>query len=152
MFLVNLLLNLPVVPLPGTSSLGQLIVIRQAASSSTPWLIGLAGGLGMGLGEIPPYYLGSLGRDLSHKTEAPSIFGLDKVIKRIGDWVTSLMERWDIFVVFILALIPNPFLEVSALSAGATDIPLRRFVPALVAGKIGRGLVLVAIGRPLGLW
>ena len=150
-FVVNLLLNLPVVPLPGTSSLGQLIVLRQAAPSSHPWLIGLAGGLGMGLGEIPPYFLGSLGRDLSRKQDAPKFLGLDKVIQKVTSGIGSLMERWDIAVVFVLAVIPNPLLEVAAVSAGAAKIPMKRFVPALVAGKIGRGLLLVAIGAPLGL-
>jgi len=100
----------------------------------------------MGLGEIPPYFLGSLGRNLSARTEPPRLLGLNQLLRRIGGWIQTAMDRWDIFVVFGLAVIPNPLLEVSAISAGATEVPLKRFVPALVLGKLVRGLLLIFIG------
>src|SRR5207237_9047096 len=61
-FVINFLLTAHIVPVPGISALGQAVIIRQAAHRELPWLIGIARGLGMGIVEVVPDFVGHLGR------------------------------------------------------------------------------------------
>ncbi|MGH7623246.1 MAG: hypothetical protein ACREMU_12965, partial [Gemmatimonadaceae bacterium] len=58
-FLINLLSTSTLfIPVPGLTATAQALIIREGKHSSFPWLVGLTGGLGMGLGEITLYYAG----------------------------------------------------------------------------------------------
>ncbi|MGH7622651.1 MAG: VTT domain-containing protein [Gemmatimonadaceae bacterium] len=142
-FLVNFLANVPVVPIPGLSPLGQAVILRQAAASSTPWLVGIAGGLGMGLGETPVYYTGIAGERAAHGTRVPGPAWFRRWVLWAGRLIQHLMRRWGMPTIFVLSAIPNPIFEVAGLTAGTTRLGFRRYVVAAVAGKIVRGLILV---------
>jgi membrane protein DedA with SNARE-associated domain len=142
-FLVNFLANFPVVPIPGLSPLGQAVIIRQAAASSTPWLIGVAGGLGMGLGETPVYYTGIAGQRAAHGKRVPGPLWFRRAVGWGGRLIDHLMRRWGTITIFVLSAIPNPIFEVAGLTAGTTRMGFRRYIVPAVAGKIIRGLILV---------
>ena len=151
-FVVNFLVQLPVIPIPGASSLGQALIVTQASHSPSPWILGLAGGLGMGLGEIPPYFLGSIGTSVVDDDPDEKEGRIRRWLDEIAGWIEKFMQRWAIPTIFVMSAIPNPFLEITSVSAGAVGVPFRKFVPALVAGKVVRGLLLSLIGRQLSLF
>jgi membrane protein DedA with SNARE-associated domain len=142
-FVVNFLANFPVIPIPGLSPLGQAVIIRQAAASSTPWLIGVAGGLGMGFGETPVYYTGIAGQRAAHGRRVPGPVWFRRSVAWIGRLIDHLMRRWGTITIFVLSAIPNPIFEVAGLTAGTTRMGFRRYIIPAVAGKIVRGLLLV---------
>lgn len=148
-FVINWLLNLSIIPIPGASSLGQAVIIRRAEASSVPWLIGLAGGLGMGLGEIPPYFLGYFGVQSAQGRDIPGPSWVEKPVRWVIDGINTLMKRWGVPTVFLLSAIPNPVLEVAAVSAGAARMGFWKFLIPEVAGKLVRGMLLVYLGSKI---
>lgn len=149
-FVVNFLLTAHVAPVPGVSALGQAVVVRQAAARGMPWLVGLAGGLGMGLGEVVPYYVGALGGDVSavYEEKLPDV--VTRWAERIARPIAWLMRHYAEVTLFVLSAAPNPFYEIAGLSAGATRLPFRRFIVPTVAGKIVRGMLLAYVGTRFG--
>ncbi|HEX5368123.1 MAG TPA: VTT domain-containing protein [Dehalococcoidia bacterium] len=146
-FLVNFLVTLHVIPVPGVSALGQAVIVRQAASTTWPrWAVGLAGGLGMGLGELSPFYIGRLGSEVASEHEMKAPGPLQPAAEWLTRTVTQLMRRWSWPLLFLLSAVPNPFFEVAGLSAGSTRLSLWRFLPPTVLGKLLRGLILVYVG------
>jgi membrane protein DedA with SNARE-associated domain len=145
-FAVNLLANIPMVPVPGLSALGQAVILRQANARAFPSLVGVAGGLGMGLGETPVYYTGA-GARAAHGTHVPGPAWFRRCAGWIVRLITHLMERWGMPTIFVLSAIPNPVFEIAGLSAGSTRMGFRRYLIAGVSGKIVRGLILVYLAR-----
>jgi membrane protein DedA with SNARE-associated domain len=56
------------------------------------------------------------------------------------------MGRHGTVTLFTLSAIPNPACEFAGITAGAIQFDFRRFMVAVTAGKIVRGLILAAIG------
>jgi membrane protein DedA with SNARE-associated domain len=63
--------------------------------------------------------------------------------------VDRMMHRWGTLTLFVLAAIPDPFFEVAAVAAGSVQMPLRRFMSAVFAGCLVRGLTLAYLGTRL---
>jgi membrane protein DedA with SNARE-associated domain len=149
-FVVNFLLTAHVAPVPGVSALGQAVIIRQASARELPWLVGIAGGLGMGLAEVVPYFVGGLGSDVSdvYEEKLPDI--VTRWAERIARPIAWMMRHFAEVTLFVLSAVPNPFYEVAGLSAGATRVHFLRFIIPTVAGKLVRGLLLAYIGARLG--
>lgn len=142
-FLVNFLANFPVVPIPGLSPLGQAVILTQAARSATPWLVGVAGGLGMGLGETSVYYTGIAGERAAQGKRLPGPPWFRHAATWTGRLIAHLMQRWGTATIFVLSAVPNPIFEVAGLTAGTTRMGFRRYIIPAVLGKIVRGLILV---------
>ena len=73
-FLINLLSTSTLfIPVPGLTATAQALIIREGKHAQFPWLVGITGGLGMGLGEITLYYAGYLGAELvkGHEMHGP---------------------------------------------------------------------------------
>ena len=146
-FVINFLVTLHVVPVPGVSALGQAVIVRQASSTVWPrWAIGLTGGLGMGLGELSPFYIGRLGSQVASNRELKAPGPLRPAAEWLTRTVSRLMERWAWALLFVLSAVPNPFFEVAGLSAGSTRLSLWQFLPPTLLGKLLRGLILVYAG------
>ncbi len=47
---------------------------------------------------------------------------------------------------FVMAFAPSPVFDVAGLAAGAARVPIRIFFPAILLGKIGRGIAMGAAG------
>lgn len=97
-----------------------------------PFLIGLAGGIGAGLGEMTGYIVGTGGRQVLSE----------------GRWFRkfkSLAERRFGLALFVFAVVPAPF-DFAGIAAGAAGYPMWRFLAIVIAGKILKvtGLALAA--------
>lgn len=127
-FLVGLLSNATIIlPIPG------LAVSSALGGVFNPWLVGIVAGLGQALGELSGYLLGYSGQTLVANRP---IYG------RIQGW----MRRWGVWVIFALAVIPNPVFDVGGMIAGALRFPLWKFLGSCAAGKIIKNIVFALAG------
>lgn len=132
LFVINVVSSATLIlPLPG------LVLTPLAATVADPLLVGLIAGSGQTLGELTGYLAGYSGR---------KALGMDARTQRM----TGLMRRWGAAILFVLALIPNPFFDVAGIIAGATRMPLRLYLLAAGSGKILRNIAL-AYGVTLGI-
>lgn len=86
-------------------------------------MIGLAGGVGSALGEFTGFLAGRAG----HCTISDS---------RAGKAVDRLMKRWGGIAVFSVAAVPNPFVDVMGIAAGAGGMSARRFFGVICPAKV----------------
>jgi membrane protein YqaA with SNARE-associated domain len=116
-FLISFLANATVfLPAPGVA------VVFMMGAVFNPLMVGLVAGVGASLGELTGYLAGYSGQGLVENTAA---------FARISPWVA----RWGALAVFVFALVPNPFFDAVGIAAGMLKMPLRKFLPALLAGK-----------------
>lgn len=137
------------VPVPGLTAAAQALIIKEAADARLPWLVGVAGGLGMAIGEITAYYGGLLGAEMMRGRDLPGPRRFHATIERVVRGINWLMQRWGMATLFVLSAVPNPFFEVAGLTAGSVRMPFRRFMGAVTAGKIVRGILLAYLGTRL---
>lgn len=127
-FLVGLLSNATIIlPIPG------LAVSSVLGGVFNPWLVGIVAGIGQALGELSGYLLGYSGQTLV--SDRP-------IYDRIGGW----MRRWGVWVIFVLAVIPNPVFDVGGMIAGALRFPVWKFLSSCAAGKIIKNIVFALAG------
>ncbi len=137
------------VPVPGLTAAAQALIIDQGDKARFPWLIGAAGGLGMALGEITAYYGGYLGAEMMRGRDLPGPKQFHGTIQRVVRTIDWLMNRWGMATLFVLSALPNPLFEIAGLTAGSVRMPFRRFLGAVTAGKIVRGILLAYLGTRL---
>lgn len=127
-FLIMLVGNATVIlPVPG------LVYVIAMSSTLNPWLLGLAAGPGAALGELTGYLAGYGGvTPLEHT----------RLYQRFDRW----MDRVGPLVIFVLAIIPNPFFDMAGLLAGASHMPWWQFLLAATLGKIVQSTVLAWAG------
>ncbi len=127
-FLVGLLSNATIIlPIPG------LAVSSVMGGVFNPWVVGVVAGLGQALGELSGYLLGYSGQTLVAN-------------RPIYDRVQGWMRRWGVWVIFALAVIPNPVFDVGGMIAGALRFPLWKFLSSCAAGKIIKNIVFALAG------
>ncbi len=95
--------------------------------------VGLIAGSGESLGEFTGYAAGYGGR---------VVFENRPEYKRVHRW----MERHGTATMFGLSIFPNPLFDLAGVAAGAVRMPIRRFFPAVLSGKIIKDTYLAAIG------
>ncbi|MGA2368106.1 MAG: VTT domain-containing protein [Dehalococcoidia bacterium] len=132
-FLVALVVNLSLIPLPFAVSL-----MVAAAAIWNPILVALAGSLGASLGEMSYYYLGFL----SKKVAIP-----DDIIgyKTVKTWV----DKYGMWAIAFLSFQPVIPIEIGGLVAGLTKFPLFKFLVALWIGKFPKYIILIYLGSAL---
>lgn len=109
-FLITFLAYATVIlPAPG------IAVVFTWGSVFHPIGIAIAASAGAALGEITGYLAGFSGQAVIEKTT-------------VYDRVTTFMEKNGGLTIMILALIPNPFFDLAGVAAGATKIPLPKFL------------------------
>jgi membrane protein YqaA with SNARE-associated domain len=116
-FLVSLLGNATII-LPAPS----LALVFAMGSALPPMFVGLAAGAGEALGELTGYAAGFSGR---------AVIEDRKTFLRLEAW----MKRAGGITIFVLSLIPNPFVDLAGMAAGALRYPLWRFLLACWLGK-----------------
>ncbi len=128
LFLVNLIGNATLfLPAP------MLVVVFAAGSSFLPPLVGLAAGSGAALGELTGYLAGFSGGAIV-EDQAQYV--------RMQGW----MQRWGVWVIFILSLVPNPLFDLAGITAGALRVPVWRFLLACWAGKVLKMTIVAYMG------
>ncbi len=127
-FVISALTNATLIlPLPG------LAVTTLAGGMFNPWLVGVVAGLGQAVGELTGYLAGYSGQTLA--ADLPHYDRLARWMRRFGPWV-----------IFLLALIPNPLFDVAGIVAGSTRTPALYFFLPCAAGKILKNLIAAWAG------
>lgn len=127
-FVISALTNATLIlPLPG------LAVTTLAGGMFNPWIVGAVAGLGQAVGELSGYLAGYSGQTLA--ADLPRYEQLARWMRRYGPWV-----------IFVLALIPNPVFDVAGIIAGSTRMPLLAFLLPCAAGKILKNLIAAWAG------
>lgn len=123
-----------ILPTPAAATVvGGGAVLNSFLGIPTFVLVGIVAGFGEAIGEFTGYAAGYGGRVMIE--ERPQY----QIIKR---W----MERHGVITMFVLAAIPNPFIDIAGAAAGAVRMPLGRFFLAVLAGKIIKDMLIAAVG------
>jgi uncharacterized membrane protein YdjX (TVP38/TMEM64 family) len=128
-FIISIILNATVI-IPVSN---MTIITGLGAILPLPWLVGLVGGLGAGIGEMTGYVVGRSGRDLLAK---------NKMYTRVERWV----KRWGWIAVFILSIFPFVF-DIVGIIAGATRMPVWKFIVACWLGRTISYVVMAYFGK-----
>lgn len=127
-FLVGLVSNATLIfPVPG------LAVSSVLGSVFNPWLIGLVAGIGQALGELTGYMAGYSGQ--TWLEDRPRY-------ERLVRW----MQKYGVFTVFLLALLPNPLFDVAGIVAGALRMGVWRFLLSCALGKVIKNIAFAIAG------
>jgi len=123
-FIISIILNATII-IPVSN---MTVIALLGATLPMPWLVGVLGGLGGGIGEMAGYVAGRSGRALLAK---------NKIYKRVEGWVM----KWGWITVFILSITPLVF-DVVGIAAGAMRMPVWKF---FVATWLGRTIFYIAV-------
>jgi membrane protein YqaA with SNARE-associated domain len=134
------------IPVPGLTAAGQALIVSEAPRLGA-WQVGVIGGLGMALGEITAYVAGALGREVAQGREVGGPTWFRNALSKTARAINWLMLRYGMITLFALSAVPNPIFEIAGLTAGAVRMNFWRFLGAVTAGKILRGLALAYIGE-----
>jgi len=128
LFLFSLLTNASVIiPVPG------LVLPYMLGAVFNPWGVALAAGSGAALGELTGYLAGWSGKFVIEDTRRYA---------QIREW----MARYGGLVIFVLAYLPLPLMDLAGIAAGATRMPIARFLFWCLLGKILKMLTVAALG------
>jgi uncharacterized membrane protein YdjX (TVP38/TMEM64 family) len=132
-FLVALMSSATVlVPGPG------LMITTAMGAVFNPFWVAIAAGLGAGLGEITGYLVGFSGRELVNKTFWH---------ERVDGWI----KKYGLWVILVMAIIPNPVFDLVGYSAGVSKLPLWKFLLAACCGNILK-MMFFSFGGAGVLW
>jgi len=127
-FLVTLLATAAIVlPVP------YLALIVVAGSFLNPYAVALVAGVAAALGELTGYLVGYTGRSLVPQNRWYRL--LERSVRRFGGPV-----------IFVAAVVPNPFFDAVGIVAGATRLPVWLFLLACFLGKTIRFVLLALLG------
>jgi len=127
-FLMSMISNATIIfPLPG------LLAPVLGGAVFSPLIVGLVSGAGQAVGELSGYMVGYYGHEFVDQ---------HKIYKRIEKW----MRRWGSLFIFIFAAIPNFLFDLGGIAAGATGMPVWRFLLAVFLGKTARAILLAYLG------
>lgn len=130
-FAVSLVANLTVMaPVPIA-----VTVMITVATKWNPALAGVAAALGGTIGELGGYFAGYTGRKFAVKNDLLPYNRIEQWINHYGAWAIVLLAFQPII----------PF-DVGGLIAGAAKMPMRKFLPALFAGKLPKFVLLAYAG------
>jgi len=107
-----------------------------AAKFCDPVLVALVASVGGALGEMSGYYAGYLGKRIIHLENTP---GYEKLVV----W----MKKYGALGIFLLSLQPILPFDVAGLLAGASKLPLWKFLLPCWAGKFPKYLVVCFLGE-----
>ncbi len=127
-FVVSVILNATVI-IPVSN---MTIILALGATLPMPWVVGLAGGLGAGIGEMTGYIAGRSGRGLLSK---------NNMYNRVEGWVKK--RGW--IAIFLLSAFPFVF-DVVGIIAGALRMPVWRFFLAAWLGRTASYIVVAYLG------
>lgn len=128
LFLLNVLASATLIlPAPG------LALAFAAGGSLSPMLVGLAVGAGSTVGELTGYLAGFSGRGSIES---------DPRYERVRGW----MERYGLWIILLLAVVPNPLFDIAGITAGIMRIPVWKFLAVAGLGKVIKATLVAAVG------
>lgn len=102
-------------------------------------LVGVVAGVGEALGETTGYLAGFGGAAVIENRQ---------VYRRLQYW----MEHHGMLTIFILSVIPNPFIDLAGISAGASRYSFLKFLFSCWMGKTIKTLVFAWAGAHSITW
>jgi membrane protein DedA with SNARE-associated domain len=122
------------IPIPGSGlTVAAGAVMEPLGGIPVPIAVGVTAGTAESIGEFTGYYAGLNGGRLMEG-------------RKLYDTVRVWLGKSPFATMFVMAFMPSPVFDVAGLAAGAARIPVRIFYPAILLGKIGRGIVMAAAG------
>ncbi len=123
-----------ILPIPG----GGLTIAAGAIMDPlwgipVPIAVGVTAGSAESLGEFTGYWAGVNGGKLMEG-------------RRLYEMVRRWIRKAPFPTMFVMAFTPSPVFDVAGIAAGAARVPIRIFFPAILLGKIGRGIAMAAVG------
>lgn len=135
LFLITFLGNATVIiPVPVLAPLNILL----GGILPSPLLVGLVVGLSSSLGELSGYLLGYSGSGIVKSS---------KIYLKVEDKV----KKYGLWMIFFLALIPNPLFDIAGLASGAIGIKWWKFLIVTILGKTIRAIVFAYLGYYSGI-
>jgi uncharacterized membrane protein YdjX (TVP38/TMEM64 family) len=132
-FIVNVLAGATVIVyVPGLP-----VVFALGGILDYPFLVGIAAGLGEGLGAFTTYGAGRGGHGLLSEKQRNN-----KHLVRVQDWMT----RRGALTVFLASAVPNPVFALVGATAGVMRMPPWKFYRACAAGKSVKGIYIAYLG------
>ena len=128
LFLLSILGNATII-FPAPVALIALV----AGAVFNPLLSGIIISLGAAIGELTGYMAGYGGEHILKD---------DIKIQKVKKW----MDKYGLWALFVFAAIPNPLFDVAGIIAGATGIPVYKYLLVVWAGKFIKFAVLAYIG------
>lgn len=116
-----------ILPVPG------LIFVFSLGGTLNPLWVGLAGGAGAAIGEFTGYLAGFGGS---------AVIDNSALYHRFEGW----MEKYGLWVIFALAVVPNPLFDMAGIVAGASRVKPHAFFIATLAGKTIQSLLIAFAG------
>ncbi len=116
-----------ILPMPG------LVLPYVLGGVLNPWGVALAAGSGAALGELTGYLAGWSGKAFIEDD-------------RRYDQVRAWMQRYGAGTIFVLAYLPLPLMDLAGIVAGATRMPLSRFLFWCWLGKVLKMLTVAFLG------
>jgi membrane protein YqaA with SNARE-associated domain len=138
-FVITLACNASVLVPVTYPHLAVMIPVAKMMTEVSPWgfvFVALVASVAGALGEITGYYAGYLGKRIVHLENTPGYERLTNWMKKYGPWG-----------IFIIALQPILPVDVAGLLAGASKLPLWRFLLPCWAGKLGKYLLACYVGE-----
>lgn len=133
-FLLSILSNATVLlPAPG------ILFVFAMGAVFNPFWVAVAAGAGSAIGELSGYLAGFGGQMIVQNAE---------VYQRIHNWMQS-HPRIDLLMIFVLAVLPNPFFDLAGIAAGVLRIPLYRFLIVCWIGKTLKMLAIAYLGASI---
>lgn len=111
------------------------ILVFSLSNSFNPLLLGLAAGLGSGLGELTGYFAGQGGTFILGK-------GKLNLLDEHKKWI----KEAEFLSLFAASFFPNPLFDIAGLAAGMLKIPVWRFLFAVILGKTARFILFAYFG------
>ena len=128
LFLLSILGNATIVlpvPIILTAFIGGAIF--------NPLIVGAVVSLGATIGELTGYLAGAAGGNIVEK---------DPKIQKVKKW----MDKYGLWALFILAVIPNPLFDLAGIVAGATKIPVYKYFLVVWLGKFVKFVAISYLG------
>jgi membrane protein YqaA with SNARE-associated domain len=113
----------------------HISIMMAAASKWNPILIAFIASIAGTLGEITGYYAGSLGKKIIVSESTP---GYNKFVA----WV----KQYGLLAIFLISLQPILPVDIAGLTAGASRIPLWKFLLPCWAGKFPKYILFCYFG------
>lgn len=127
-FLVSVLGNATIIlPVP------VILTAFVGGGIFNPFWVGVIAAAGASIGELTGYLAGAAGQIVVEK---------DKRLQKVEGW----MHRYGLVALFVLAAIPNPAFDLAGIVAGATKIPVWKYLVAVSLGKAVKFLIFAFLG------
>ena len=123
-----------ILPIPGSGlTIAAGAIMDSLWGIPVPIAVGVTAGSAESLGEFTGYWAGVNGGKLMEG-------------RRLYELIRRWIRKAPFPTMFVMAFTPSPMFDVAGIAAGAARVPIRIFFPAILLGKIGRGIAMGAAG------